>query len=367
MGSGASSLSDDEGAKCNRELYAPKPDPNAKGKKSGVCGSRPRAVFTASKVASDDTTITDSYQHRAIDLNAQTNTSDIRLFSMNEEEDPTNTRTSATKLMTRLVYETIPDFLSYTVEDPSGTDLEAANSARLMLVTPANYLEFYTTVYESLYDASTKHTFPIRTITFKNDFLSELMKMIVLEGESLTAYSTQVAKFGVKYAKEGIDIIECKLKASMHATFFCHLLFALLISRCLSPHSSVTFSDGMFGEAIILAMRKIKKGQRLDLWPRAYSRFVRALVPAMIIHTLSTPALQESLTIAAPGSTEQLQQAHALSRARHSHASHKKVAFRSGAGVSGISGTGTSVSASVVSGVSGVADEGTVTGSTSDQ
>ena len=129
----------------------------------------------------------------------------------------------------------------------------------------------------------------------------------------------------------------------------------------------------MFGEAIILAMRKIRKGQRLDLWPRAYSRFVRALVPAMVIYTLSTPALQEGLTETAPGSQEQLQQAHALSRARHSHAS-KKVGFKaSGAGVSGGGGsrTGTSVSASVVSGVhggvSGAADEGTVVGSTSDQ
>ena len=211
MGSGASSLSDDEGSKYNRELYAPKPDPDAKGKKSGVCG-RSRGVFTASKVASDDTTMSDSYQHRGIDVNAHANTSDIRLFNMNEEDDEGNARTSATKLMTRLVYETIPDFLSYTVEDPSGTDLETANSARLMLVTPANYLEFYTTVYESLYDASSKHTFPIRTITFKNDFLSELMKMIVLEGESLTFYAAQVAKFGVKYSKEGIDIIECECR-----------------------------------------------------------------------------------------------------------------------------------------------------------
>lgn len=209
MGSGASSLSDDEGAKYNRELYAPKPDPNAKVKSTGVFG-RSKGTFTASKVASDDTTINDSYQHRGIDLNGQTSSSDIRLFNINDEGGGSNAAPSSTKLMTRLVYETIPDFLSYTVEDPSGTDLETANSARLMLVTPANYLEFYTTVYESLYDASTKHTFPIRTITFKNDFLSELMKMIVLEGESPTFYATQVAKFGAKYAKEGIDIVECK-------------------------------------------------------------------------------------------------------------------------------------------------------------
>jgi hypothetical protein len=119
------------------------------------------------------------------------------------------TRSSVT-IMTRLVYDAIPDFVSYTIEDPSGTDLEVANAARLMLVSPANYLEFYTTVYESLYDASLKRTFPIRTITFKNDFLSELMKMIVLEGSSPADYSAQIAKFGTKYCKEGIDVMECE-------------------------------------------------------------------------------------------------------------------------------------------------------------
>ncbi len=30
-------------------------------------------------------------------------------------------------------------------------------------------------------------------------------------------------------------------------------------------------------------MRKIQKGLRFDLWPRAYSRFVRALLPGMLI------------------------------------------------------------------------------------
>lgn len=30
-------------------------------------------------------------------------------------------------------------------------------------------------------------------------------------------------------------------------------------------------------------MRKIQKGLRFDLWPRAYSRFVRALLPAVLI------------------------------------------------------------------------------------
>lgn len=43
-------------------------------------------------------------------------------------------------------------------------------------------------------------------------------------------------------------------------------------------------------------MRKIQKGLRFDLWPRAYSRFVRALLPAMLIATATTVTATPAFT-----------------------------------------------------------------------
>jgi len=60
-------------------------------------------------------------------------------------------------------------------------------------------------------------------------------------------------------------------------------LYPLTNRSDVCPFLSPSHLDGLFGEAIILAMRKIQKGLRFDLWPRAYSRFVRALLPGMLI------------------------------------------------------------------------------------
>ena len=76
--------------------------------------------------------------------------------------------------------------------------------------------------------------------------------------------------------------------------FLCHFLFFIS-------------TDGLFGEAIILAMRKIQKGLRFDLWPRAYSRFVRALLPAMLIATATTVTATHAFTNAPSNSFDKNQ------------------------------------------------------------
>ena len=85
-----------------------------------------------------------------------------------------------------------------------------------------------------------------------------------------------------------------------------------------------------------MAMRKIQRGQRLDLWPRVYSRFVRALVPAMII---ASSALSDAPATTLGGSEEELHLAHTLSAAGRgmstattAMSSKKVVAFRPAGG-----------------------------------
>eukprot|EP01032_Pedospumella_encystans_P009419 gene9419-11083_t len=257
MGSGASTLHEEDTKRdVVRELYAPKPDLS-----SGKIKKKSRLPLKVISLGfiNDDTSATLSQRSNSIDSNVAA----VRPFQLSEDSASISTATKLnTALMKRLVYETVPDFLSYTVDDPTGSDLEAANAARQMLVSPNNYLEFYTTVYENLHDASAKYSFSIRTIMFKNDFLTELMRMVVLESPSKVEYSTMVAKFGLKYSQENIELVEY----------------------------------GLFGEAIILAMRKIQKGLRFDLWPRAYSRFVRALLPAMLIATATTVTATPAFT-----------------------------------------------------------------------
>lgn len=187
-----------------RELYAPKPEVNSsKNKKKSLI---PLKVISLGFI--NDDTSADTLGSNSLDSSIA-----AARPSQSSEEESAGIST-ATKLnnalMKRLVYETIPDFLSYTTEDPTGSDLEAANAARLMLVSPNHYLEFYTTVYENLHDASAKYSFSIRTIIFKNDFLTELMRMVVLETPSKVEYSTIVAKFGRKYRQENIALVECK-------------------------------------------------------------------------------------------------------------------------------------------------------------
>mmetsp|Transcript_30829 Transcript_30829/g.52855 ORF Transcript_30829/g.52855 Transcript_30829/m.52855 type:complete len:376 (-) Transcript_30829:646-1773(-) len=268
MGSGASTLHDEDTKRdVVRELYAPKPDLS-----SGKIKKKSRLPLKVISLGfiNDDTSTTLSQRSNSIDSNVAA----VRPFQLSEDSASISTATKLnTALMKRLVYETVPDFLSYTVDDPTGSDLEAANAARQMLVSPNNYLEFYTTVYENLHDASAKYSFSIRTIMFKNDFLTELMRMVVLESPSKVEYSTMVAKFGLKYSQENIELVEY----------------------------------GLFGEAIILAMRKIQKGLRFDLWPRAYSRFVRALLPAMLIATATTVPATPAFTNATSNSFDRNQ------------------------------------------------------------
>lgn len=218
----------------------------------------------------------------------------------------TGMRASAV-MMAKFILDTVPDFKSYSDEDPTSEDLAMANTVRQLLSSPSKYLEFYTTVYEILYDSSTMRSFPIRTITFKNMFLSELMKLIVSEGSSKTSFADKVQNFGIKYKAEGIDIAECKrlhilqlnvfvcdcccagakffhlcslLPLPLRATTCTQLLTPCPCSFCSSIHFKNT--DGQFGEAIITAMRKVQK-QDAALWPRVYSRFLRTLVPYMIV------------------------------------------------------------------------------------
>ena len=205
MGSGASTLQEEDTKRdVVRELYAPKPDLS-----SGKIKKKSRLPLKVISLGfiNDDTSATLSQRSNSIDSNVAA----VRPFQLSEDSASVSTATKLnTALMKKLVYETIPDFLSYTVDDPTGSDLEAANAARQMLVSPNNYLEFYTTVYENLHDASAKYSFSIRTIMFKNDFLTELMRMVVLESPSKVEYSTMVAKFGLKYSQENIELVECK-------------------------------------------------------------------------------------------------------------------------------------------------------------
>lgn len=113
-------------------------------------------------------------------------------------------------MMAKLILDTVPAFKSYTEEEPTTEDLAMANRVRLLLSSPSKYLEFYTTVYEILYDSSTMRSFPVRTITFKNTFLSELMKLIVTEGSCKASFADRVQLFGNRYKAEGIEVIECK-------------------------------------------------------------------------------------------------------------------------------------------------------------
>jgi len=205
MGSGASTLHDEDTKRDYvRELYAPKPD--LSGGKIKKKSRIPLKVISLGFM-NDETSTTLSQRSNSIDSNVAA----VRPFQLSEDSASISNATKLNMaLMKRLVYETVPDFLSYTTEDPTGSDLEAANAARQMLVSPNNYLEFYTTVYENLHDASAKYSFSIRTIMFKNDFLTELMRMVVLESPSKVEYSTIVAKFGLKYSQENIELVECK-------------------------------------------------------------------------------------------------------------------------------------------------------------
>lgn len=301
MGSGASTLNEDAPIVHSRELYAPKPEANSnKRKKKSLLSLKVLSLG----LVNEDTSTTISQRSNSVDSTVVAIRSSYQLNEDSASISATAKMNAA--LMTRLVHETIPDFVNYTVEDPTGSDLEMANAARLLLVSPNNYMEFYTTVYENLHDASAKYSFSNHTIIFKNDFLTELMRMVVMEASSKMEYSNLVAKFGHKYSKENIELVEY----------------------------------GLFGEAIILAMRKIQKGLRFDLWPRAYSRFVRALLPAMLIasasmktvllnNSVETPEPSDELHIAMlplsieesnqsipplPGSVEELHLAYAISR-----------------------------------------------------
>lgn len=183
-------------------------------------------------------------------------------------------------MMAKLIHDTVPEYKSYTEEEPSADELAMANRVRLLLSAPSKYLEFYTTVYEILYDSSAMRSFPIRTITFKNTFLSELMKLIVTaEDNSKTSFAEKVQYFGTKYKNEGIEVMECKIFALWYPLF----LFSSHHSKCIL-FNFLLASDGQFGQAIVTAMRKVEK-QDQNLWPKVYSRFLRTLVPYMIIQT----------------------------------------------------------------------------------
>ncbi len=111
-----------------------------------------------------------------------------------------------------------------------------------------------------------------------------------------------------------------------------------------------------------MAMRKIQRGQRLDLWPRVYSRFVRALVPAMIIASSALTADGPATTLG--GSEEELHLAHTLSAAGRgmsttttAMSSKKVVAFRPVGGGGGAGEESCSVTGSVYGGSEGRVSE----------
>jgi hypothetical protein len=114
-------------------------------------------------------------------------------------------------LMAKLVTETVPAFVSYTMDDPSMDDLVAANQERMLLSAPENYLQFYSTVYRLLYDTG-NHVMPLtsKTISFKNSFLSELLRLLVFEGSSKASFSERVQHFGAKHREHGVLVASCK-------------------------------------------------------------------------------------------------------------------------------------------------------------
>lgn len=114
-------------------------------------------------------------------------------------------------LMTKLIADMVPHFKSYTVEDPNKDELETAARNRQLLSHQESYLEFYTTVYKHLYDAGgSSLAFTSKTISFKNSFLTELMRLVVFEGSHKASFSERVRYFGAKHKANGISIPDCK-------------------------------------------------------------------------------------------------------------------------------------------------------------
>lgn len=114
-------------------------------------------------------------------------------------------------LMTKLIADMVPHFKSYTMDDPNKDELETAARNRQLLSHQESYLEFYTTVYKHLYDAGGGSlAFTSKTISFKNSFLAELMRLVVFEGSHKASFSERVRYFGSKHKANGINIPDCE-------------------------------------------------------------------------------------------------------------------------------------------------------------
>lgn len=123
---------------------------------------------------------------------------------------PTETRASIV-LMSKIIRDAVPKFKSYTIEDPTKSDLDTANDARQMLTKPEHYLQFYTILYKYLYDfGGTCMSFSKKTISFKNGFFLELIKLIVFEGSNKATFSERVRYFGHKHISSGVQLADCK-------------------------------------------------------------------------------------------------------------------------------------------------------------
>mmetsp|Transcript_33441 Transcript_33441/g.66366 ORF Transcript_33441/g.66366 Transcript_33441/m.66366 type:complete len:320 (+) Transcript_33441:140-1099(+) len=163
--------------------------------------------------------------------------------------EPVEVRASV-RLMSKLIRDAVPKFKSYTIEDPTKSDLDAANDARQLLTEPENYLQFYTTLYKYLYDyGGTGMAFSTRTISFKNGFFLELIKLIVFEGSNKATFSERVRYFGEKHRSSGVHMVDY----------------------------------GVIGEAIVRGMRAVQNSYEDNLWSKVYSRFLRSLIPSMMM------------------------------------------------------------------------------------
>ena len=118
-------------------------------------------------------------------------------------------------ILAEVVTKSLPDFKSYTTADPTTGEMVAARRALQLLLRPACYLEFYNSVYAYVYAGNGELPFSNQTISFKNSFLLELMRLLVFEGSAKSTFSELVRDFGEKYWDSGVLTAYCKFAAAV--------------------------------------------------------------------------------------------------------------------------------------------------------